>query len=680
MKKTNVKKLRFFEAQNASKASEKGEMKNNSVLNNEGVSVITLVITIIVIIVLAAIALLNSDSTVDMAIESMFISELSDVQDYTTLKRNENMIQGDANIGFIRVKVNNPPSDFISVKPSTPNITYGYLVDLSLIGIKDAKRGLDYTKFTTTDSEVTFRVNDVYVYDGDGAVYYLKGFNKDEAGEDRIHRLDSDNTYDNPVISSVTYLIHADMTKAMISIEAYSRTDKDITVTVGGETAGYQDENKYYIEKTENGIYDVVAKDGYGNKATAKINITGILEDGESEEVTKPEILSLEFKEQKNGKRQIVGEAIDSDDGLTGYAFTFGEGMPASGWVSIDETTEAYTATFDARQTGTYYFWVKNSKNVASSSSISVEIYDEMYNISYVLNGGSWDDGISRDQQKMNKETINLTMDKPFRVGYSFGGWSTNMAAENAEYQPGSEYSDESDLILYAVWNARKNTKYTVEHYKEGIDGSYVIEEIEELEGTTDAEIRAAAKTYAGFQEYTSHPESKNTGKILADGSLVLKLYYARNLYEVKLSGTKSSPTGAGTYKAGATVAIKAGPIEGYTFSNWKVESGTISNLTLNSNETSFTMPNENVSIIEEDVPTIYKISYDLDGGTAKPENPLRYTIRDTVTLNKPTKDGFRFTGWKGTDVSTLTKNVTFICVLVYDGTSLTNDNSNNSS
>ena len=53
MKKTNVKKLRFFEAQNASKASEKGEMKNNSVLNNEGVSVITLVITIIIIIIIA---------------------------------------------------------------------------------------------------------------------------------------------------------------------------------------------------------------------------------------------------------------------------------------------------------------------------------------------------------------------------------------------------------------------------------------------------------------------------------------------------------------------------------------------------------------------------------------------------------------------------------------------------
>lgn len=629
-------------------------------MNKKGVSLISLIIAIIVIIIIAASVLLNSESSIDNAYESMFYSELARVQDTVTLKRNENMIQGDPNIGFQMLKVNNVPSDFVSAKSDATGSFYGYLVNLEALGMRDCEWGLDYPKFMGPDAEVTFKIDDVYVFDGNGSVYYLMGFTNDEESNDRVHSMETENAYRNPVIGSVTYLIHSDMSKAMISIEAYSGTDSKITVTVGGEVAGYQDENKFYIEKTRNGTYDVVARDGYGNKATTKINIQGILEPGDTANVTIPEIISLEFKEQQNGKRQLVGEAIDPDDGLVAYAFTLGEGIPASGWVTINNTTEVYTATYDARETGTYYFWVKNSKNVASSSSVSVEISDEMYNITYNLNGGNWEDNLPKAQQKMNDETINLITDRPFRVGYSFAGWSTSVNSESAEYQPGAEYSEEKDLILFAVWTPRKNTKYTVQHYKENIDGTYSLEETEELEGATDAEIRAIAKNYPSFSEYTLHPETQNFGKILSDGTLVLKIYYARNLYQVTLNGTQSSPIGAGNYKAGSTVSIKANPIDGYTFSNWEIESGTISNLTLNSAETSFIMPDENVVINEIDVPTIYKISYELDGGKANPENPLRYTMRESITLNNPTKDGYRFKGWKGTDVPELSKNVTF--------------------
>ncbi|MDD6101700.1 MAG: InlB B-repeat-containing protein, partial [Clostridiales bacterium] len=49
--------------------------------------------------------------------------------------------------------------------------------------------------------------------------------------------------------------------------------------------------------------------------------------------------------------------------------------------------------------------------------------------------------------------------------------------------------------------------------------------------------------------------------------------------------------------------------------------------------------------------PKTYNISYDLDGGTAS--NPATYTVEsDAITLTNPTRPGFTFTGWSGTDIS----------------------------
>ena len=47
-----------------------------------------------------------------------------------------------------------------------------------------------------------------------------------------------------------------------------------------------------------------------------------------------------------------------------------------------------------------------------------------------------------------------------------------------------------------------------------------------------------------------------------------------------------------------------------------------------------------------------YSITYDLNGGTAS-GNPTSYTVESaTITLNQPTKTGYTFTGWSGTDLT----------------------------
>ena len=57
---------------------------------------------------------------------------------------------------------------------------------------------------------------------------------------------------------------------------------------------------------------------------------------------------------------------------------------------------------------------------------------------------------------------------------------------------------------------------------------------------------------------------------------------------------------------------------------------------------------------------TTYNITYDLAGGTVATANPTSYTVEtNDFTLNNPTRSGYDFLGWHGTDIDNLSTTVT---------------------
>ncbi len=91
--------------------------------------------------------------------------------------------------------------------------------------------------------------------------------------------------------------------------------------------------------------------------------------------------------------------------------------------------------------------------------------------------------------------------------------------------------------------------------------------------------------------------------------------------------------------------APEAPEIEGYHFDSWTTLDGEVFDI-----EKPIL---EDVTLVPKYVADDYTISYNLDGGTVSIANPIKYTIEsEDITLNDPSKVGYSFKGWSGTDLS----------------------------
>lgn len=145
------------------------------------------------------------------------------------------------------------------------------------------------------------------------------------------------------------------------------------------------------------------------------------------------------------------------------------------------------------------------------------------------------------------------------RAGYTFDSWSYDFA--NPIMQ---------DVAIYAKWNAHTNTPYQVEYYLQNVDYSYPLTPnyVDNLAGTTDTEVTAQQKTFEHFTFYAAY--SVTSGKINGDGSLVLKVYYIRNMYVLSNENYEHGTiTSFGAHKYGASVTSTATVNLGYEFVGW---------------------------------------------------------------------------------------------------------------
>ncbi len=182
-----------------------------------------------------------------------------------------------------------------------------------------------------------------------------------------------------------------------------------------------------------------------------------------------------------------------------------------------------------------------------------------IYTVSFYIS-----DGMAGDKQYIEEDLFATEPQAPgdVKAGYTFLGWNYDFSKAITD-----------NLDVNAVWNPNTDTAYKVEYFLQNLENNnYTLHESFDMQGTTDTTVEAEKKTYEHFTLNTN--SGLLNGKIDGDGSLVLRLYYTRNTYAVKIRNNDSSAgTIEGTFdgylKYGKELTISAIPTIGHYFTGW---------------------------------------------------------------------------------------------------------------
>ena len=150
---------------------------------------------------------------------------------------------------------------------------------------------------------------------------------------------------------------------------------------------------------------------------------------------------------------------------------------------------------------------------------------------------------------------------------------------------------------------------------------------------------------------------------IMPEDDVIISFNYGANVYTISFNPNNGTGTQIPdmyiTYDAGEyTLTANTYTRTGYDFTGWNTlsdgsgisfaDKAAIKNLT------------NNITLYAQWQAITYSITYNLDGGTLAQDNPTSYTIEtESFTLTNPTKDGYTFTGWTGTDLTEATQTLT---------------------
>ena len=300
-----------------------------------------------------------------------------------------------------------------------------------------------------------------------------------------------------------------------------------------------------------------------------------------------------------------VGATLPTADDMTYTGHTF------KGWYDNEGLTGDPVMAIGGTEMGNKEYWAKWTIN--------------QYTITFDTDGGSEVAPITQDYGT----AITAPAD-PTREGYTFTGWDTAIPATMPAH----------NMTITAQWTVNQ---YTITFDTDG--GSEVAPITQDYGSAITA---PAAPTREG---YTFTGWDKTIPATMPAGDMTITAQWTVNQYTITYDldgGTAEGNPDTYTVETDA-FTLKNPTRPGYTFTGW---SGT--GLTGEDNLT-VTIPKGstgNRSYTAHWSLNTYSITYDLNGGTAS-GNPTSYTVESaTITLNQPTKTGYTFTGWSGTDLT----------------------------
>ncbi len=330
------------------------------------------------------------------------------------------------------------------------------------------------------------------------------------------------------------------------------------------------------------------------------------------------------------------GGTINSGN-VTSYTYGVGATLPTAGdmtytghtfvgWYDNENLTGSPVTAIGGTETGNKEYWAKWEANA--------------YTVTLNTNGGTINSGNVTSYTYGVGATLPTAGDMTY-TGHTFVGWYDN---ENLTGSPVTAISktETGNKEYWAKWEANP---YTVTLNTNGgtINSGNVTGYTYGVGATlpTADDMTYTGHTFVGWydnENLTGDPVTAIGGTEMGN-----KEYWAKweiNQYTITVKPENGKADITITQDYGTPITAPADPTrEGYTFAGWD-------------KAIPATMPAENLTITAHWSLDTYSITYNLDGGTAS-GNPDFYTVESsTITLNPPTRTGYTFIGWSGTDLS----------------------------
>ncbi len=349
--------------------------------------------------------------------------------------------------------------------------------------------------------------------------------------------------------------------------------------------------------------------------------------------------------------------APESQTKYHGYDLALSETVPTrNGYIFKGWGTSASDTSVDYEPGGNY-----TGNSTRTLYAIWESDAPETYTVKFNANGGS---GAPSNQIKTHGVTLYLSSTKPTRSGYTFKGWSTTSSGVQAvKYSPGSAYTANANITLYAVWQSQAPTAYTVTYAANGGSGAPSSQTKYKdvtltLSSTTptrsgytfqgwSTSSTASSPTYYAGGSYTSNASATLYAVWKADPPVTYTVSYNAN-------GGSGAPSSQ-TKTHGVTLYLSSTkPTRfNYDFLGWSTSS-TATSATYSAGSSYTTNASNTLYAVWEYNPATYKVYYNANGGTGAPSTQTKtYGVTLTLSSAKPTRSGYNFRGWSTSSTAT---------------------------
>ena len=290
---------------------------------------------------------------------------------------------------------------------------------------------------------------------------------------------------------------------------------------------------------------------------------------------------------------------------------------------------------YKVSSTSTTYTDEQSVKNLTATDGATINLYAIWTPNTYTV---TFDKNATSATGTMNNQTFtydvaqNLSKNLYSRAGYTFDGWNvlysnSKEVTNTAGYRP--EFVQYTDLAPYID--------------KFGLNVTYRLElDIKSANTTNNNKINIYCQNGSSCRY--------DWGKTVT----VSSTEWTHVVYEFTPTTRNDNVAAAtlafyGTYGTGNAPMVKN---VRFSLKNTYADQESVSNLT--------DVQNGNVTLYAGWRPIVYQITYNLNGGSVSTANPTTYDVQTAAfTLNNPSKTGYNFSGWTGSNGTTAQTTIT---------------------